>query len=744
MDSDQNLFLEYYRQATPTPGAAIRCLSLSVTPTTFAENAGTNAAKGTVTRNNSSGQLTVNLRSSHTHKATMPATVTFADGESTTDFSIDAVDDDIIGKTQIVDFTVSAAGYADVTTSVTITENDFPPPGVPQFATDSVEVEEYEQSVTLTVSRVDGSYGELTAKYATVNGTAIEGKDYVSANGTLTWEDGDNGDKTLTVTIIHDVELEDDETFTVTLSDFENNELDKVTVIIKDNPNVLQFSASNYSVSENREQACILVTRNNANNDAISVDYGTSDDTAMADNDYRESIGTLSWDEGDFTDKPFTIDIINDIEAEKNETLIISLGNVTGGASLGEPNSAILTILDDENNKLPESATLRAPLGTINDDSPNYIWQEVTPSSWYYLWINDATDTPILNQWYKASEVCCGNICQMTPTKNLEDGKHRWWIQTWNSAGYGEWSSGMDFTVTLTKPPAAELIKPKKIISKTPRYTWKAVDNASWYYLWINDSKGKRFTKWYRDSEVDCGTGICQIELTESLENGTYIWWIQTWNRKGYGEWSDGMTFTILPAPTLIEPTGIIYNKTPVYKWNAVETATWYYLWVNDSKGERFTKWYEASEVGCSDGTGICQIEMPESLENGNHTWWIQAWNSAGYGPWSDGMTFNVAILPPLAAELIEPNGTINEQTPIYKWHAVNTSTWYYLWINDSKGKRFEKWYTANEVGCGEGTGTCQIEPTENLANGNYTWWVQTWNDVGYGPWSQAMPFDVQ
>jgi hypothetical protein len=130
-------------------------------------------------------------------------------------------------------------------------------------------------------------------------------------------------------------------------------------------------------------------------------------------------------------------------------------------------------------------------------------------------------------------------------------------------------------------------------------------------------------------------------------------------------------------------------------------------------------------------------------LAGGSHTWWIQTWNDAGYGPWSAGMNFTLPLDPPGAATLISPTGSIADTTPIYTWNAVSGSTWYYLWVNDSSGTRYAIWYTAAEAGCAGGTGTCSITPATVLAGGSHTWWIQTWNDAGYGPWSAGMNFTL-
>jgi parallel beta-helix repeat protein len=110
----------------------------------------------------------------------------------------------------------------------------------------------------------------------------------------------------------------------------------------------LQFSKANYSVKENKNTVTITATRTDGSSGAVSVDYATSDETATAGSDYTETSGTLNWADGDASKKTFTVDIIDDSEVEGDETLILSLGNATGGAGLGEPDTAVLTITDDD------------------------------------------------------------------------------------------------------------------------------------------------------------------------------------------------------------------------------------------------------------------------------------------------------------------------------------------------------------------------------------------------------------
>jgi hypothetical protein len=128
-------------------------------------------------------------------------------------------------------------------------------------------------------------------------------------------------------------------------------------------------------------------------------------------------------------------------------------------------------------------------------------------------------------------------------------------------------------------------------------------------------------------------------------------------------------------------------------------------------------------------------------------------WSSAdGDGPWSDGMAF-VVTLPsdvPGKATLISPSGTFSNSTrPDFKWNAVSESTWYYLWVEDNIGQRIQLWYTSAEAGCAAGTGTCgawpftRLDSGAALAPGSARWWVQTWNEKGYGPWSDPQEFNM-
>jgi hypothetical protein len=300
-----------------------------------------------------------------------------------------------------------------------------------------------------------------------------------------------------------------------------------------------------------------------------------------------------------------------------------------------------------------------------------------------------------------------------------------------------------DSGATGSLPGVAALVSPTGSIGNNdPTYTWNEVSGATWYYLWVNGPSGNVIKTWYTSAQANCNGSTCSVTPAVSLSTGSHTWWIQTWNSVGYGPWSSGMTFSP-PTPsvpgkaTLISPSGSSGNNAPTYTWNEVSGSTWYYLWVDGPSGNVIKQWYTSAQANCNGST--CSITPSVSLSAGSHTWWIQTWNTAGFGPWSNSMTFSVSA--PIAATLVSPSGSAGSNIPTYTWNQVNGSTWYYLWVNGPSGNVIKQWYTSAQANC-NGT-TCSVTPGTTLGSGAYSWWIQTWNSVGYGPWSNRMDFSV-
>ena len=118
----------------------------------------------------------------------------------------------------------------------------------------------------------------------------------------------------------------------------------------------LQFSQTTYSVNEGIGSKTITVSRTGGSDGSVSVDYVINDGTATSGNDYSATPGTLTWNDGDSTDKLITVNIIDDNNQESSENFSLALSNVTGDATIGSPNNAVVRIIDNDSaNNCPHA-----------------------------------------------------------------------------------------------------------------------------------------------------------------------------------------------------------------------------------------------------------------------------------------------------------------------------------------------------------------------------------------------------
>lgn len=109
----------------------------------------------------------------------------------------------------------------------------------------------------------------------------------------------------------------------------------------------LQFSMANYTVNEADGSATIELTRTNGANGEVSVQFATSDGTAVAGTDYTAVSETLTFAAGE-TSQTVSIPILQNTADTANKTVNLTLSNATNDAVLGDPDTAILTIEDDD------------------------------------------------------------------------------------------------------------------------------------------------------------------------------------------------------------------------------------------------------------------------------------------------------------------------------------------------------------------------------------------------------------
>jgi len=110
----------------------------------------------------------------------------------------------------------------------------------------------------------------------------------------------------------------------------------------------MTLQASTYTLDQSGGTISFAVTRADGSDGAISVDYATSDGTAIAGTDYVAKSGTLSWADGDSTTvNTITVSWNDVIVYSGGKTFTVTLSSPTNGAELGDYPSTLVTVNND-------------------------------------------------------------------------------------------------------------------------------------------------------------------------------------------------------------------------------------------------------------------------------------------------------------------------------------------------------------------------------------------------------------
>ena len=258
---------------------------------------------------------------------TIAETLTFSPGQTTKIIRVPVLVDSTQESSET--FTVELSTpmgttLADSTGLGTITAD--PMPGL--SIGDAAPVAEGGAAV-FTVTLVPASNHVVTVTYSTVDGTAVADADFTPTSGTLTFNPNQTT-KTIRVPILRDTVHEPSETFTVELSNPGGSTLaDPIGVgTIRADPAPSLRIGDATPVAEG-DEAVFTVTLTPPNEQVVTVDYTTTDGTAVADEDYSATSGTLRFAPGD-TSKTIRVPTLRDAVAEPVETFTVVLSNPSG------------------------------------------------------------------------------------------------------------------------------------------------------------------------------------------------------------------------------------------------------------------------------------------------------------------------------------------------------------------------------------------------------------------------------
>ncbi|QRN84794.1 S-layer homology domain-containing protein [Clostridia bacterium] len=162
----------------------------------------------------------------------------------------------------------------------------------------------------------------------------------------------------------------------IVVKDSANNISDMLKIMIPEyialQPGTIQFISSSWEVEEGYSGSG-KVERIGGTNGIVTVDYYTTNGTAIAGTNYMATSGTLTWADGENGEKSFPCTIYGDNIYNGYLDFTYTLYNPTGGATLGTQKLLPITISDDENPPIPTGLKATAGNGkvTLTWDSVN-------------------------------------------------------------------------------------------------------------------------------------------------------------------------------------------------------------------------------------------------------------------------------------------------------------------------------------------------------------------------------------
>ena len=264
--------------------------------------------------------------------------VVFAGGETTKNIVIQLTNDTIdeFNETALLtlsDFNATGESAGSLSASILTITDDDPPPAI--SISDATVVEGNGGftvvSFTLTLSAVSGK--PISVNLTALAGTATSPSDY---NFFPTIGNVPAGVTSAPVffPIIGETVFEDDETFTVSLSNPSNATIDRgtATITIQNDDPVPGIRINDVTLTETNSGTRsfnFLVSLTNASSKQITVQFETADGSAKSTSDYGAGQGTLLWAPG-IINRVVTVPVTGELLVEPDENFFVNLTNPTG------------------------------------------------------------------------------------------------------------------------------------------------------------------------------------------------------------------------------------------------------------------------------------------------------------------------------------------------------------------------------------------------------------------------------
>ncbi|KAG6441951.1 hypothetical protein O3G_MSEX002101 [Manduca sexta] len=249
-----------------------------------------------------------------------------------------------------------------------------------RFDPDHYTVMENCGSFEVRVVRAGDLNGDITVQYTTEDGTAEAGSDYVAAQGSLHFKQGET-EKTFSVQVIDDDVFEEDEHFYVRLTSPRGASLaspSTATVVILDDDHsgVFSFPQRDFELTESVGTYDLKVVRTAGARGKVRIPYWTEDGTAKGGTQYEPAQGHIMFENNE-TEKFIPLHIIEEDSYEKDVLFYVNIGEPEllgdgfetdqpdASASLFEDNDAPMATGNEANHlaTLPEEEAVVAMMG---------------------------------------------------------------------------------------------------------------------------------------------------------------------------------------------------------------------------------------------------------------------------------------------------------------------------------------------------------------------------------------------
>jgi len=312
------------------------------------------------------------------------STLVFAPRETRKLISVPLWNDDACEGTETFSFNLGGKSggvlYGTYTKAdIAIIDDDAPITA--SLATATRTVSESAGKVDLTIMLSRASSQPIEIDYRTSDGTAKAGSsaangssDYQSTFGTVTFMPGETS-KTVTISIWNDDAYESDEAFRFDLISKTDNVLFGATTrtdvtIANDDAKPTVSVDGSLSVTEAAGWAYATVSLSRATQVPVTVNWSTSNGSAVAGADFGAASGLVTFESGQ-TSKRIGISIYNDSVYENNKAFYVTLSS---------PSGAVL-------------ASTQCTITIINDDP--------MPSLWDTQWtVTESSHPSFLETWY--------------------------------------------------------------------------------------------------------------------------------------------------------------------------------------------------------------------------------------------------------------------------------------------------------------------------------------------------------